>query len=124
MTHCPNCGSRHIASRRTLFRHLVTDEGAIDEAFAWYDLGEREACPPKSLFVVLLSLSLLLAAPAVVVWFVDAYPTLPWLAGLAALLVVALVLDARLTYRRYRHWAARWLCGSCRSSFQSGPTGR
>lgn len=117
---CPHCGSSEIASRRALFRHLAR-EAEVDGAFAWYDLADEGACPPKSLFVMLLSLLLMLALPMILVWFIHAYPLLPWLAGVAVLLMLSLALDVGLTYRRYRDWASRWLCASCRSHFQLRP---
>ena len=123
MTDCPHCGSGETASRRALFRRLVR-ETAIDEAFAWYGLSDKGACPPKSLFVTLLSLLPVMALPAGLAWFLNSYPVLPWLAGAAALLALALVIDAGLTYRRYRDWASRWLCGDCRGDFSLSGAGR
>ena len=117
MSACPRCGSSHVASRRALFRCLATEAG-VERGFEWYDLAEEGACPPKSLFVVLLTLLLVLALPAALLWALDVYPALPWLGAAAPLLFSTLVLDARLTYRRYRDWASHWRCGACRHSFQ------
>ena len=90
----------------------------MERSFDWYDLGEEGACPPKSLFVVLLSLLMILALPVTILWALDFYPALPWLGAIALLLFSTLILDARHTYKRYRDWASHWRCGNCRHSYQ------
>ena len=91
--------------------------GPAISGFDWYSQRSPRACPPKSLFVTLLALFLGLALPAVGLWHLEHYPALLWMGGAAALLVVCLFIDMQITYRRYRYWAAQWVCGDCRETF-------
>lgn len=114
--HCSHCGSQRTRCRRELFHTLMGGE-VPGTGFDWY--GERTpgACPPRSLFVTLLALFMGLALPAAGLWHFEHYPALVWLAAAAALLLAGLFVDVQITYRRYRRWAAQWVCADCRTIF-------
>jgi hypothetical protein len=87
----------------------------LPEAFHWYSEAAPNACPPRSLFVLLLVVSVLAAIPAAGLWYLGNYPATAWLGVLGLFLLAALLIDVLSTYKRYRLWAREWLCASCRS---------
>ena len=89
----------------------------LQETFSWYDTRERRALPPKSLFVLLFTLVLLVTVPATGFWFLEHYPALQWMSTVAAVLLACLMVDATLTYQRYKNWSGEWLCGDCKGVF-------
>ena len=113
---CPCCGSSRTASRRHLF-HWLLDDAPLLTPFSWYSNRIPGACPPKSLFVVLLLLALGVAIPAVGLWLLGHFLALQWLAVTALLLLAGLLFDVLMTYRRYKAWCGEWLCGECRAVF-------
>jgi hypothetical protein len=116
MTLCPCCGSPSTASRRQLFYGLM-DDTPLTGSFSWYSAGVPHACPPKSLFVMLLLLMLGMVLPAVGLWLLEHYQALQWLSVLSIVLLAALLVDVLRTYRHYKKWGGEWLCGECRSVF-------
>ena len=116
MRSCPHCGSRAVASRRSLFHRLMSGQPRPG-VFAWYDEGVRGACPPKSLFVMLLAVTAILVLPAVGLWVRELYAGLAVLLSSLLVLLACLGFDLFSTYRRYRAWHQEWLCGECRSNF-------
>lgn len=117
---CPACGSSSIASRRQLFHQLMAGVGpGLD--FSWYHQRLPGATPPRSRFVVMLTLALGMLAPILGLWFLDMHLAVLWLATLGALLLVSLVLDLTRTHRRYRQWGGEWLCAACRCVFRCPP---
>lgn len=117
---CPDCGSSHTASRRELF-HSLMNGASLQGAFGWYDERAHHACPPKSLFVVLLLMTLGAMIPAMGFWVLEHYAAQQWLIAVAGLLLACLVVDAVLTFRRYKDWVGEWLCGDCHQSFTPTP---
>ena len=85
--------------------------------FAWYDEGVRGACPPKSLFLVLLAVTGILVLPAIGLWVRELYAVLAVLLSSVLVLLACLCFDLFSTLRRYRAWREEWLCGKCRSNF-------
>jgi hypothetical protein len=85
--------------------------------FAWYDESVRGACPPKSLFIVLLAVTGILVLPAVGLWVRELYAALAVLLSSVLILLACLCFDLFSTLRRYRAWHEEWLCGECRSNF-------
>lgn len=114
---CPCCHSRVTASRRELFHGLMYGEAASGKQFAWYGEDVPRACPPKSLFLTLSVLALVLAIPMVGMVVYGEQLALDWLLGLGVLLLVCLVFDMLLTYRDYRCWCDEWLCDECKLVF-------
>ena len=114
---CPCCGSPRTASRSQLFRRLM-NEGPLPGVFNWYSEHTPQACPPKSLFVILLLLLLGMTLPTVGLWLLGYTIALSWLARLALLLWAGLLFDVLMTYRRYKTWGGEWLCGECHSVFR------
>ena len=113
---CPHCGSAAVASRRSLFHRIMSDQPRPG-VFAWYDESVRGACPPKSLFVVLLAVTGILVLPALGLWVRELYAGLAVLLSSVLVLLGCLCFDLFSTYRRYRAWHGEWLCGECRSDF-------
>jgi hypothetical protein len=113
---CPHCESGHTASRRQLFHQLMERSG-LPAAFAWYTSGESGACPPKSLFVLLLVFAVASLLPALGLWYLGLYPAVSWLGVITLLLLVCLAFDALNTYGRYQAWSRQWVCADCRVVF-------
>ena len=114
MTLCPHCGSSRVASRRQLFLSMMGGDQL--PGFTWYGESVPGALPPKSLFVRLgvVALGGLLSLVAL---FYGGMLSPQILVGaaftIAAAVLSCLLLDVLLTYRRYRDWAAEWLCADC-----------
>jgi len=99
------------------------EETPLSGPFRWYNEHTRGALPPKSLFLMLLMLLLVLALPALGLWMREFYPLLTFVGlGMVALLT-GLVFDVLATYRRYLTWDGQWLCGDCRKVFSPGLVG-
>jgi hypothetical protein len=93
------------------------DDIPVSRVFHWYDEHTLEACPPRSLFLILLVMMAVLALPAAGLWARDLYPVLAFLGFGIMGLVVTLAFDVFNTYRRYQTWSGQWLCGECRQVF-------
>jgi len=94
------------------------DGTPVTGAFGWYSASLPRACPPKSLFVILSLWILGMALPAAGLWLFGFYLALQWLAIMALLSLLGLLVDVLLTYRRYKTWGGEWLCGECRGVFK------
>ena len=114
---CPYCGSSRTASRRQLF-HCLMQEQPLSRAFSWYSERTAGACPPKSLFFILLVMLALLGLPAAGLWARELHATLSLLGYALAVLLLCLAADLLVTFRRYRSWGSQWLCGDCRATFR------
>lgn len=114
--HCPRCGSEQTASRRQLF-HTLMDGTQPRNAFRWYGDADPQALPPKSLFVMFITLMMTLAVPAAGFMVMEHYFALTWVLYVAGLTLAFLLADVLVTYRRYKVWAEEWLCGRCRGVF-------
>jgi hypothetical protein len=88
--------------------------------FHWYDQRAPDACPPKSMFVILLMMIIAAVIPAGMFWYMEQYSALTWLASASLMLAGCLLFDALSTYRRYKEWGSEWLCSNCRSAFKPG----
>lgn len=106
------------ASRRQLFYRLLENPDP-PSVFNWYTLDSPQACPPRSLFVLLLLFTAAVSLPAVGLGFMGHQPAMYWLLGIAAMLLACLLYDVFSTYGRYRDWRAQWLCSRCRRVFFS-----
>ena len=115
---CPHCGSSVTASRRQLFYALL-GEADVPQTFTWYDESQPHVFPPKSLFMMLLTVSLILSLPTLGFWLYGMGPAIEWLALVVLALVACLGIDVALTHRRYRSWGQEWLCGDCQAVFAS-----
>jgi len=58
-----------------------------------------------------------LTIPVTGFWVLEHFPAVTLLLSIAALLLVLLLVDVLLTYRRYKVWVGQWLCGRCRGVF-------
>ena len=94
----------------------------IHGVFSWYDSEVRNAYPPKSVLLLLGLPLLLICLPAAGFWLLDYYAATKWLASVVVLLLVCLLFDVLLTYRRYKSWVREWLCGICHQVFEPEPT--
>ena len=113
---CPHCESGHTASRRQLF-HQLMERSTLPGAFDWYATGEPGACPPRSLFVILLVFAMASLLPALGLWYLGLYPAMSWLGVITLLLLVCLLFDALNTYGRYQAWSRQWVCADCQVVF-------
>ena len=120
-TSCPDCRSPQTASRRQLF-HCLMAGNELGKSFEWYSDRIPQACPPRSLFVVFMSLLVGMSVPAVILWYMGFYSALPALGAVSLCLLACLLLDVLLTYRRYKTWSRHWVCGSCKTVFQHQQT--
>ena len=73
--------------------------------------------PPRSRFVVTLAVVLCTALPIIGMWFLDMHLAAIWLGGVTLLLVLGLLWDLVLTWRRHRAWAQEYMCPACRAVF-------
>ena len=123
-TQCPHCGSGQVASRRQLFHRLMADT-PLSGTFGWYSEDTRGACPPKSVFFILLLVAMILVLPAVGLWARELYSALYVLLFAFLALLAGLVFDLSATRHRYRSWGRQWLCADCREVFtpQAPPAG-
>ncbi len=117
MPGCPCCGSRVTASRRELFHALMGGGPASNGEFGWYREDIPRACPPKSLFLTLSVLAVVLAIPVMAMVIYGQSIPLQWLLGVGVLLLVCLVFDLLMTYRDYKAWCNEWLCDKCKLVF-------
>lgn len=85
--------------------------------FSWYRLSAPGACPPKSMFMLLLIFTAVTLVPILGLWYLQLYLVVTWLACALALLLVCLLFDVLNTYRRYKAWSAQWLCARCHADF-------
>jgi hypothetical protein len=114
---CPCCGSRLTASRRELFHELMCADRPDQGHFSWYREDLPRACPPKSLFLTLSVLAVVLAIPMVGMVLYGQQVALDWLLGLGVLLLACLAFDVLMTYRDYKTWCHEWLCDECQLVF-------
>ena len=114
---CPGCGSARIASRRQLFRALVTGR-PLAGGFGWYSEGTPGAFPPRSLALMQALPMGALGLIAAALWTRGVEQALLWLPVPLLALLCCIAYDLLGTLRRYRAWGCQWLCGECRAVFQ------
>lgn len=92
-------------------------EAPVPVPFSWYTERSPQALPPKSLAIIPGLLLVGMSLPMAGLHLLGHALAVKWIAAMALLVMLALLVDVLSTYRKYQDWVRQSLCAECRQPY-------